>query len=88
MGAKYIALTALRPKHDDAVATELTGRLAALFRRGIDDGTLRNDLDPEGLAHIYGDLINGAITRLAGSNASIESTSALIVSVLLDGTRH
>jgi TetR/AcrR family transcriptional regulator, mexCD-oprJ operon repressor len=87
VGAKYIALTTLRPKTDKAADTELTDRLVQLFRRGIDDGTLRKNFEPEALASIYGDLINGAITRSARSSARIESASALIVSVLLDGVK-
>lgn len=88
VGTKYVALTTLRPKPDDATDTKLTDRLMQLFRRGIDDGTLREDLDPEALAIIYGDLINGAITRSATNSASTESTSALIVTVLLDGAKQ
>ncbi len=88
VGTKYVALTTLRPKLDDAADTELAGRLAQLFQRGIDEGTIRKDLDPEVLANIYGDLIKGAIPRFAGRSASVESTSALIVSLLLDGAKQ
>jgi TetR/AcrR family transcriptional regulator, mexCD-oprJ operon repressor len=88
VGTKYIALTTLRPKPDGATDSELTGRLAQLFRRGSDEGTLRKNLDPEALARMYGDLINGAITRSATTSASAESASALIVSVLIDGAKQ
>jgi TetR/AcrR family transcriptional repressor of mexCD-oprJ operon len=88
VGAKYAALTILRVKPDGAAEADLTGSLAGFFQRGIDDGTLRKDLDPEALARIYGDLINGAVTRLARTSSGIETASALIVSVLLDGTTN
>ena len=87
VGAKYAALTILRPKLGGAAEPDLTARLVGVFQRGVDDGTLRRDLDPDALARIYGDLINGAITRLARTNTGIETASALIVSVLLDGAR-
>ena len=85
VGTKYIALTTLRPKPDDSGNSGLATGLVQLFRRGIDDGTFRKDLDPAALASIYGDLVNGAITRSARSNTSVESASALIVSIILDG---
>ncbi|GAB3748958.1 TetR/AcrR family transcriptional regulator [Nocardiopsis nanhaiensis] len=88
VGTKYVALTTLRPKPDEPTNAELIEPLAQLFRRGIDDGTIRKNLDPEELASIYGDLINGAITRSATSSANVEHTSALIVSVLLDGAKQ
>jgi TetR/AcrR family transcriptional regulator, mexCD-oprJ operon repressor len=88
VGTKYVALTTLRPKPDDGIETELTDRLVQLFRRGIDDGTLRKNLDPEALAGIYGDLVNGAITRSVGGSAGVESASLLIVNVLLDGVKQ
>lgn len=85
VGAKYAALVALRPKNDDTPQAELTDRLVAFFQRGIDDGTLRRDIDPEGLALMYGDLINGAITRSAAGDSDLEDASAAIVSLLIDG---
>jgi TetR/AcrR family transcriptional regulator, mexCD-oprJ operon repressor len=88
IGVKYVALTVLRPKIDDGTDSEVAGRLVELFRRGIDDGTLRKNLDPEALAAIYGDLINGAITRSTRGGFSAESASVLIVSVLLNGARQ
>ena len=88
VGAKYVALTTMRPKPPGATNTELTSRLAQLFRRGINDGTLRKDLDPQALASIYGDLVNGAITRSATNSTRTEQASALILSVLLDGAKQ
>lgn len=88
VGTKYVALTTLRPKPDDAAGTELARRLAQLFQRGIDEGSIRDDLDRDALVDIYGDLVNGAIQRSARRSGSVESTSAHIVSVLLDGARR
>jgi TetR/AcrR family transcriptional repressor of mexCD-oprJ operon len=88
VGTKYVALTALRPKPDEANNVELTSRLVQLFRRGIDEGTLRKGLDPEALASIYGDLLGGAIIRSATGSVSAETASILIVNVLLDGVKQ
>lgn len=87
VGTKYVALTTLRPKADDATQTELTRHVVQLFRRGIDDGTLRGEFDPQALASIYGDLLNGAIARSARSGVSVEVASDLILKVLLEGTK-
>jgi len=43
-GAKYVALTRLRPKTDDAAEAEIAGLLVKLFRRGALEGAFRNDL--------------------------------------------
>ncbi len=88
VGTKYVALTTLRPKPDDTVDGELTSHIVHLFRRGIDDGTLRKNLDPEALARIYGDLVDGAIVRATRNSTSVEKMSDAIVNVLLDGTRR
>jgi AcrR family transcriptional regulator len=88
VGTKYAALTVLRPKHDGIAEPELTARVARFFQRGIDDGTLRERLDPDDLARVYGDLISGAITRLAGTSPEIETASALIVDLFLDGAKN
>jgi hypothetical protein len=49
---------------------------------------LRERLDPDDLARVYGDLISGAITRLAGTSPEIETASALIVDLFLDGAKN
>lgn len=88
VGAKYIALITLRPKPNDGADKELVSRIEPLFRRGIDDGTFRENVDAATLAVIYGDLINGAIARSAATGASTESASALVVNVFLNGTKR
>jgi TetR/AcrR family transcriptional regulator, mexCD-oprJ operon repressor len=84
-GSKYIALAYLRPKPPGTADPQATGPLLRLFRRGAADGTLRSDLLPDTLLGIYADLIEGAITRSASSNAGIEEASAAVLAVFLHG---
>jgi TetR/AcrR family transcriptional regulator, mexCD-oprJ operon repressor len=84
-GSKYIALAYLWPK--PAGDSYLTDPLLRLFRRGVADGTLRADLPVETLLGIYGDLIEGAITRAARDHVGVEETSAAVLRVFLDGAR-
>jgi TetR/AcrR family transcriptional regulator, mexCD-oprJ operon repressor len=83
-GSKYIALAYLWPKPADS-AGQVSESLLPLFRRGIADGTLRADLPAEALLGIYGDLIQGAITRSASDHAGVEETSAAVLTVFLNG---
>jgi TetR/AcrR family transcriptional regulator, mexCD-oprJ operon repressor len=84
-GSKYIALAYLWPKPPDAADQQISEPLLRLFRRGVADGTLRGDLPAETLLGIYGDLIEGAISRAARNHTGVEETSAAILGVFLDG---
>jgi TetR/AcrR family transcriptional regulator, mexCD-oprJ operon repressor len=83
-GSKYIALAYLWQKPADS-ARQTGEALLPLFRRGIADGTLRADLTAEALLGIYADLIEGAITRSASSQAGVEETSAAMLAIFLNG---
>ena len=83
-GSKYIALAYLWPKPAGS-ADQLGEPLLRLFRRGIADGTLRGDLPAETVLGSYADLIEGAITRSARNHAGVESASAAVLSIFLDG---
>jgi TetR/AcrR family transcriptional regulator, mexCD-oprJ operon repressor len=53
-GSKYIAALAyLRPKPADAADPQVSEPLLQLFRRGVEDGTLRGDLPAETLLGSY-----------------------------------
>jgi TetR/AcrR family transcriptional regulator, mexCD-oprJ operon repressor len=84
VGSKYIALAYLWPKPAGS-ADEAGLPLLRLFRRGIADGTLRDDLSAEALLGIYADLIEGAITRSASTRAGVEETSAAVLAIFLNG---
>ncbi|GAA4394530.1 TetR/AcrR family transcriptional regulator [Tsukamurella soli] len=84
-GAEYVALAYLAPTPPDAATAQINEPVLRLLERGIDDGTLRNDLPAHTLLDIYGDLIQGAITRAARDREGVEPTSAAILAVFLDG---
>jgi len=83
-GSKYIALAYLWDKPAES-AGRAGEALLPIFRRGIADGTLRDDLPAESLLAIYADLIEGAITRSASSHAGVEETSAAVLAIFLHG---
>jgi TetR/AcrR family transcriptional regulator, mexCD-oprJ operon repressor len=85
-GAKYVALAYLSPKPTGAADSQLNDPLLRLFERGINDGSLRNDLPVHTLLSIYGDLIQGAITRATHAHHGVEAASAAILTVFLNGT--
>jgi AcrR family transcriptional regulator len=90
VGSKYIALTRggyqRTDDHPDA-DTLLAEPVRDLFRRGIGDGSLRPDLDPELLTELFSGLIKAALELTAGGRAGIEEASAAVIAVFLDGTR-
>ena len=55
-----------------AADPQVTEPMLRLFRRGIDDGTLRGDLPAETLLASYADLIEGSIIRSARTHAGVE----------------
>jgi AcrR family transcriptional regulator len=90
IGSKYVALTRggfeRTRNHPDADAL-LTEPLRELFRRGIAEGSLRADLDPELLIDLFSGLIKAALDITSGGRAGVEQTSAAITSLFLNGTR-
>lgn len=89
IGSKYVALTRggfeRTRDHPNADAL-LTEPLRELFRRGIADGSLRADLDPELLIDLFSGLIKAALEITSGGRASIEEASAAVTSLFLNGT--
>lgn len=86
-GAKYAALAYVAPKPADAADAQLNDPLLRLFQRGIDDGSLRNDVAALTLLGMYGDLIQGAIARATRDHEGVEPASAAILAVFLNGAR-
>jgi AcrR family transcriptional regulator len=84
-GSKYIALAYLWPKPADAADPQVSEPLLQLFRRGVEDGTLRGDLPAETLLGSYADLIEGSIIRSARAHTGVEETSAAVLSIFLSG---
>jgi len=89
-GSKYVALSqgsgTRSGDHPEADAL-LAEPVRSLFRRGITDGTLRADLDPQLLTDLFGGLIKAALDLTSSGRAGVEEASALVVSVFLTGTR-
>jgi TetR/AcrR family transcriptional regulator, mexCD-oprJ operon repressor len=84
-GSKYIALAYLGPKRAGAADPQVSEPQLQLFRRGVEDGTLRGDLPAETLLGSSADLIEGSIIRSARAHAGVEETSAAVLSIFLSG---
>jgi TetR/AcrR family transcriptional regulator, mexCD-oprJ operon repressor len=90
IGSKYVALTSggfkRTAEHPDADAL-LADPVRELFRRGIADGSLRADLDPELLIDLFSGLIKAALDITSHGRAGVEEASAAVTALFLDGTR-
>lgn len=89
IGSKYVALSGGRFKRTDDhpnVDALLTEPVRELFRRGIADGALRANLDPELLTDLFGGLIKAALEITSGGRAGVEEASAAVTAVFLNGT--
>lgn len=90
VGSKYVALSSGRLKRTadhpnvDALLSE---PVRELFRRGIADGSLRADLDPELLIDLFSGLIKAALDITSGGRAGVEEASAAVTALFLNGTR-
>ena len=90
IGGKYVALSSGQRKrtadHPDVDAL-LSEPVRELFRRGIADGSLRADLDPELLLDLFSGLIKAALDITSAGRAGVEETSAAVATLFLNGTR-
>jgi TetR/AcrR family transcriptional repressor of mexCD-oprJ operon len=84
-GAKYVALAYLSPKPSGSAERAINAPMTRLFERGIKDGSLRGDLPATTLLAVYGDLVQGAISRAAQDDYGVEPTSAAVLAVFLEG---
>ncbi|MGH3303649.1 MAG: hypothetical protein ACRDOK_18615 [Streptosporangiaceae bacterium] len=58
-----------------------------LFRRGIADGSLRADLDPELVIDLFSGLVKAALEITSGGRAGVVEAAAAVTAVFLNGTR-
>lgn len=90
VGSKYVAVSSGGVKrtadHPDVDAL-LSEPVRELFRRGIADGSLRADLNPELLIDLFSGLIKAALDITSGGRAGVEETAAAVTALFLNGTR-
>ena len=72
----------LTPAASEPITTIIDG----LLRRGIDDGTFRDDISASELRFLLGSLLQAAARLAAEHQAGVEKTAALITTVVLHGT--
>jgi hypothetical protein len=65
---------------------QITTMLDGLLRRGIDDGTFRDDFSVGELRFLLGSLLQGAARLAAERQAGVEKAAALITTAFLHGT--
>ena len=93
VGDRYVVLMRERVKPHGPTEQEEFERLIlapiqALFQRGVDDGTFRDDLGADALAHLFGGLVLAAKQTALPRTLGIEQTAASLASLFLDGARR
>jgi len=89
-GSKYAALVSqFGPGNADLEGQQqIKTMIDALLRRGIDDGTFRDDITAGELRFLLGSLLEAAARLAAEHQAGVEKAAALITSVFLHGTEN
>lgn len=86
-GSRYAALVSqLGPADAGREQEQITTILDALLRRGIDDGTFRDDISAGELRFLLGSLLLAAARLAAEHHAGVEKAAALITTAFLHGT--
>jgi hypothetical protein len=62
--------------------------IQALFQRGIDGGTFRNDLGADALTRLFSGLVLAAMEAALPHTLGVEQTAASLASLFLDGARR
>jgi AcrR family transcriptional regulator len=93
VGDRYVVLldeaTALRGRDTGYEAhQDIAKPIQALFQRGQDDGTLRDDFEAAALVQLFGGLIVAAINASMPRTLGVEQAAALTGSMFLDGARY
>jgi TetR/AcrR family transcriptional regulator, mexCD-oprJ operon repressor len=96
VGDRYVVLFRERAKphgppgdQQEAERRQLVGApIQALFQRGLDNGTLRDDLGAEALARLFGGLVLAAVEAALPRTLGVEQTAASLASLFLDGARR
>ena len=88
-GNKYSALVARSdPSTIGMGKAEVTPFVEALLRRGVEDGTLREDITIAELTHVFRSLLESAARLAAERQVGVERAAALITSVFLQGAER
>lgn len=83
---KYRALAMFKKEPaDEGIEKTIAEPILAVFRRGANDGTFRDDLPIETLAEVYFGLLEGGAVRVIRGQLGVEQASAAITAVFLDG---
>ena len=86
-GSKYAALVSqLGPADAGREQEQITTMIDRLLRRGIDDGTFRDDISAGELRFLLGSLLQAAARLAAEHQAGVEKAAALVTTVFLHGT--
>ena len=93
VGDRYVVLTRQGGTLLGYELDELPGQLPgapvlALFQRGIDDQTLRGDLDALQLVRLFGGLVLAAFAAALPQTEGIEQAAGITASIFLDGARR
>jgi AcrR family transcriptional regulator len=93
VGDRYVVLTRQRAavfgyQLDEQSERPAGAPIRAIFQRGIDDGTLRDDLGAGQLGHLFGGLALAAFAAALPQTAGIEQAAAVTASMFLDGARR
>ena len=93
VGDRYVVLTRQGATLLGYRLDEQPGRLPgapvlALFQRGIDDQTLRGDLDAVHLVRLFGGLVLAAFAAALPQTEGIEQAAGITASIFLDGARR
>jgi TetR/AcrR family transcriptional regulator, mexCD-oprJ operon repressor len=86
-GSKYAALVSqFGPVNASREQEQITTMIDGLLRRGIDDGTFRDDISADELRFLLGSLLQAAARLAAEHETGAEKAAALITTVFLHGT--
>jgi TetR/AcrR family transcriptional regulator, mexCD-oprJ operon repressor len=86
-GSKYAALVSqFGPADAGREQEQITTMIDGLLRRGIDDGTFRDDFTAGELRFLLGSLLQAAARLAAEHQAGVEKAAALITTAFLHGT--
>jgi TetR/AcrR family transcriptional regulator, mexCD-oprJ operon repressor len=86
-GSKYAALVSqLGPADAGREQEQITTMIDGLLRRGIDDGTFRDNITADELRFLLGSLLQAAARMAAEQQAGVEKAAALITTAFLHGT--
>jgi AcrR family transcriptional regulator len=93
VGDRYVVLFRERVKPHGQTEREEFERLVlapiqALFQRGIDGGTFRNDLGADALTRLFSGLVLAAMEAALPHTLGVEQTAASLASLFLDGARR